>query len=100
MDFLKRLGIQKVNFGSSTGQDWFKTKSQGELKIYSPVDGKLIASVYQASEKDYEKIPGNPKSYYLRFQLNRNTRHEYRGGGNTEIAPGYYDRRWQDGLCR
>jgi aldehyde dehydrogenase (NAD+) len=26
------------------------------LKIYSPVDGKLIASVYQASEKDYEKV--------------------------------------------
>ncbi len=27
-----------------------------ELKVYSPVDGKYIASVYQASEKDYEKV--------------------------------------------
>lgn len=56
MNFLKELDIQKNNFGSSTGQDWNKTKSEGELKVYSPVDGKLIASVYQASEKDYEKV--------------------------------------------
>jgi aldehyde dehydrogenase (NAD+) len=56
MDFLKRLRIEKNNFGSSTGQNWNKTKSAGELKVYSPVDGKLIASVYQASEKDYEKV--------------------------------------------
>ena len=56
MDFLKRLEIEKINFGSSTGQIWNKTKSDGELKVYSPVDGKFIASVYQASEKDYEKV--------------------------------------------
>jgi aldehyde dehydrogenase (NAD+) len=56
MDFLKILGIQKNNFGCSTGQEWSDTKTEGELKIYSPVDGKLIASVYQASEKDYEKV--------------------------------------------
>ena len=56
MDFLKILGIQKNNFGSSTGQKWNQSKSEGELKIHSPVDGKYIASVYQASEKDYEKV--------------------------------------------
>ncbi|MEJ2103622.1 MAG: aldehyde dehydrogenase family protein [Ignavibacteriaceae bacterium] len=56
MDFLKILGIQKNNFGCSTGQKWNQTKSEGELKIVSPVDGKLIASVYQASEKDYDTV--------------------------------------------
>ncbi|MBT8378068.1 MAG: aldehyde dehydrogenase family protein [Ignavibacteria bacterium] len=56
MQFLKELGIQKNNFGSSTGLNWNKTKSEGILKIHSPVDGKLIASVYQASEKDYNKV--------------------------------------------
>jgi len=56
MEVLKQLGINKNNFGSSTGQKWLQTKSEGELKITSPVDGKLIASVYQGSEKDYEKI--------------------------------------------
>ena len=56
MQFLKELGIEKNNFGSSTGLKWNKSKSQGVLKIHSPVDGKLIASVYQASEKDYNSI--------------------------------------------
>ncbi len=56
MDFLKKLGIEEKNFGASTGQNWFETTSEGELKIYSPVDGKLVGSVYQASQNDYEKI--------------------------------------------
>ncbi|NWF49080.1 MAG: aldehyde dehydrogenase family protein [Ignavibacteriaceae bacterium] len=56
MDFLKTLGIKEQNFGSCSGTLWQETKDQGELKIHSPVDGKKIASVYQASEKDYEEL--------------------------------------------
>ncbi len=50
MDFLRILGIKEKNFGTSTGTKWNKTKDQGELKIYSPVNGKYIASVYQSSQ--------------------------------------------------
>lgn len=56
MEFLKNLGIKDKNFGSSTGLKWNETTSDGELKIYSPVDGEYIASVYQASDADYEKV--------------------------------------------
>ncbi len=56
MDFLKILGIKEKNFGTSTGTKWNKTKDQGELKIYSPVNGKYIASVYQSSQKDYDNV--------------------------------------------
>ena len=56
MDFWEKLGIREKNFGASTGLKWFETKNEGELKIYSPTNGKYIASVYQASEEDYEKI--------------------------------------------
>jgi aldehyde dehydrogenase (NAD+) len=56
MEFLNLLGIQKKNFGSSTGAKWGATTNQNELHISSPVDGKLIASVYQASEEDYQHI--------------------------------------------
>lgn len=56
MDFLKELGIKEQNFGSSTGLEWGSTTSEGELKIHSPVDGKHIASVYQASAEDYDHI--------------------------------------------
>jgi L-aminoadipate-semialdehyde dehydrogenase len=56
MDFLKELGIKDKNFGASTGLKWFEGTSEGELKIYSPTDGKYIASVYQTSQEDYEKL--------------------------------------------
>ena len=53
---LKELGIKEKNYGSSTGQNWGNTTSDGELKIVSPTDGKHIASVYQASAKDFDDI--------------------------------------------
>ena len=56
MDFLKTLGIKEKNYGSSTGTKWFQTTTEGELKIHSPATGEFIASVYQASENDYNKI--------------------------------------------
>lgn len=56
MEFLKNLGIKEKNFGSSTGTVWNETTDQGELKIYSPATGEYIASVYQASEADLEKL--------------------------------------------
>ena len=56
MEFLKQLGIEEHNYGSSTGLKWNKTKDQGELKISSPATGKLIASVYQASADDYHRV--------------------------------------------
>lgn len=56
MEFLKNLGIKEKNFGSSTGLKWNETTSEDELKIYSPATGEYIASVYQASEKDYENV--------------------------------------------
>lgn len=56
MDFLKNLGIKEKNFGSSTGTKWNETTNQGELKIYSPATGEFIASVFQASEEDFENL--------------------------------------------
>jgi len=56
MNFLKTLHIKEKNYGSSTGTKWFQTTTEGELKIHSPATGEFIASVYQASENDYNKI--------------------------------------------
>jgi aldehyde dehydrogenase (NAD+) len=55
MEFLRELGIENKNFGASTGQEWTRTKSQGELEVISPIDGRNIASVYSASAEDLEK---------------------------------------------
>ena len=53
---LEVLGIKEKNYGMSTGLEWGKTTDQSELTIYSPTDGQKIASVYQASEADYEVV--------------------------------------------
>ncbi len=56
MDFLKRLDIEERNMGSSTGKTWHKSSGSDVLDVVSPVDGKRVASVDQASMKDYEQI--------------------------------------------
>ncbi len=56
MNFLRELGIKERNYGASTGTDWLETTDQGELAVVSPVDGKKIASVYLASQQDYDRV--------------------------------------------
>jgi aldehyde dehydrogenase (NAD+) len=68
MDFLKTLGIKKVNYGSSTGLKWNTTKTEGELKIHSPADGKLIATVYQASKEDYDAVVKKAHEAFLEWR--------------------------------
>jgi aldehyde dehydrogenase (NAD+) len=51
---LSSLGIRRTNAGSSTGLKSFKGGSL--LESYSPVDGKLIASVYTTDEKTFQRI--------------------------------------------
>lgn len=52
---LKELGIKASNPGTSTGSKWIKTKGAA-IKSYSPVDGKLIATVQATDQKSFEKV--------------------------------------------
>ena len=52
---LAELEIKKSNAGASTGKKWFSS-GKSPIESYSPVDGKLIGSVYATEEKDFEKI--------------------------------------------
>lgn len=56
-DFLKELGIREVNYGATLGNSsgWIKTKGK-QLISYSPIDGKPIASVIQATAADYDAV--------------------------------------------
>ena len=54
-EVLKQLGIKDQNSGTSTGTQWID--SAGKLiNSYSPVDGKLIASVTATDDSSYEAI--------------------------------------------
>jgi aldehyde dehydrogenase (NAD+) len=51
-DFLKQLGLQKENDGTSTGQ---KSSNSGNyIKSYSPVDGEYIGSVSVTTRVEYD----------------------------------------------
>lgn len=54
-DLLKKLGIEDINSGVTTGTEWFDV--QGAITVSeSPIDGKEIAKVKNATIEDYEKV--------------------------------------------
>lgn len=64
---LEKLGIKTINEGTSTGLENF---SSGEiLESYSPVDGKLIASVKTSTAEDYEKVMQSATAAFKTFRL-------------------------------
>ena len=55
LQILKALDLKEINHGASTGTDWLETK--GDLiPSFSPINGKEIASVQNATLEDYEII--------------------------------------------
>ena len=57
MNFLNELGINDVNYGACSGTGkWSETTQAGEIVSINPANGKKIASVYQCSESDYDRI--------------------------------------------
>lgn len=67
-DFLKTLGIEASNNGASTGTQWLKTKGKPN-DSYSPADGKLIASVNQATWDDYEIVMDKATAAFKEWRM-------------------------------
>lgn len=54
-EILKKLGLSELNNGVSTGAEWFKTEGAVTTSV-SPIDGKEIAQVRNATLDDYEMV--------------------------------------------
>lgn len=54
-DFLKELGVENINKGTSTGSEWMAGEGNS-YDSYSPVDGKKIGSASESSEAQYEAV--------------------------------------------
>jgi len=54
-EVLKRLGIEKTNSGVCTGSSWISTKGDTTTS-YSPIDGKPIADVVNATSENLEQV--------------------------------------------
>ena len=56
-DILIALGIKENNYGACVGSgQWSTTTDAGKLTSINPANGEEIASVYQCSEIDYDRI--------------------------------------------
>src|SRR5436189_1949673 len=67
MDFLQQLNIKNENAGTSTGSKWI---CEGGEKIdsYSPVDGKLIGSVWSTTPENYNNTVEMAKQAFLEWR--------------------------------
>src|SRR5688572_13200887 len=68
MDFLKILKINEKNSGVSTGVDWIKSSGE-KIDSFSPVDGKLIASVISSDKQGYEKVINVAEEAFKEWRL-------------------------------
>ena len=68
LSFLIELGIEKNNPGTSTGSNWLTTEGK-TIKSSSPVDGKLIATVNETTQDDYEKVIKTAQEAFKSWRL-------------------------------
>jgi aldehyde dehydrogenase (NAD+) len=68
MDFLSQLSISKNNHGVFTGTKWQSAKGE-KIDSFSPVDGKLIASVNAVDRESYEAVVQKAHEAFLRWRL-------------------------------
>ena len=68
MEFLQALGIEKENSGVSTGQNWL-AGSGPQLRSFSPVDGKEIATSGSASKDEYDAVITTATQAFAEWRL-------------------------------
>ncbi|GAB2661260.1 aldehyde dehydrogenase family protein [Flavihumibacter cheonanensis] len=67
MEFLRALGVDAQNIGSSTGTNWLESTGPS-ISSYSPVDGKLIGSVQSTDKAAYEAILKQAGAAFLEWR--------------------------------
>jgi len=66
---LKELGINQVNYGACSGAEkWSTSRKGGLIESVNPATGELIASVYQATESDYDIIVQDAETAFKNFR--------------------------------
>lgn len=64
---LTQLGVEPINRGASTGSHWFHSRGP-KIDSFSPVDGKVIASVNSATETEYEAVVLKAQEAFLEWR--------------------------------
>lgn len=67
-DFLAQLGIKETNPAYSTGLKWGGSHNSETRTIYSPTNGKEIATVNMATADDYDQIISTAQQAFLEWR--------------------------------
>lgn len=67
MDFLKKLGLESVNKGTSTGSQ-FMAASHQLIDSYSPVNGLKIGSVTETTADEYQIVVAKAEEAFLKWR--------------------------------
>ncbi|MEL6862814.1 MAG: aldehyde dehydrogenase family protein [Bacteroidota bacterium] len=65
--FLRKLGLKKVNNGTSTGLK-STASSKAYIESYSPVDGKLIGKVSITSRREYDRVVKAAQKAFIKWR--------------------------------
>ncbi len=64
-EILSPLGINSINKGTTTGQNFFSATQAEMLEVSSPVDGKTIASITLTTKEEYNKVIETAQAAFL-----------------------------------
>ena len=62
-----QTSIQDVNPGATTGTEWLDTSGETTESV-SPIDGKAIAKVKNASKEEYEAVMNKAESAFVQWR--------------------------------
>lgn len=68
-EVLLALGLSDVNYGTSTGTEFFGDTSKNLIASYSPVDGQLIGKVTTTTKEEYERVMEQAQEAFKTWRL-------------------------------
>ncbi len=68
-DFLSTLGIERINAGTATGREFFKTDSSEVCTSFTPVDGSEIAQVVSTSREEYDRVVEKSQEAFAEWRM-------------------------------
>jgi aldehyde dehydrogenase (NAD+) len=69
MEFIRNLEIKNMNPGTCTGTEWHMPETGESCAVTSPTDGKRIASVMPATNKEYETVIRAAQAAFSHWRL-------------------------------
>ena len=69
MDFLKKLGIEGTNLGTSTGQKYLGSGDEKVISSSTPIDGSHIADVTTTTRKEYDQVVESAQEAFKEWRM-------------------------------